>query len=380
MATLSSGFDHARYLRHLIPAFEHPQEEVRQAAAGAAKWQEPFFAEPGLHRAALDASFEVADEAWETLCYFDAQASLRFAHEQCSAEDETLREFAKNCFRYLSDDFVGSLRNADSTGHLQRWLEPVQALLEPVLPEVKTSSDGPLPAVPNKPSPRPTPIWLQSAGAFRARFGDLDRPWAELEMELWNPDWSGVPELARPKFVKMLADWPDAVVRARAGYAFAAWNEIDALSELMRDPCWRVRVSARYAARTLTKGASAIADVLWDQLPGLPGVAAHEALDSAVALSERYLWVPRCADILAEPAHEDELRIRALWTLDAGKARDEIAANLRWLSRPAEINWSLHSFLLDSAHSLGLDCPDWSHLLDVDDLGLQVSLTDLVRS
>lgn len=120
--------------------------------------------------------------------------------------------------------------------------------------------------------------------------------------------------------------------------------------------------------------------MLWDQLPGLPGVAAHEALDSAVALSERDLWVPRCADILAEPAHEDELRIRALWALDAGKARDEIAANLRWLSRPAEINWSLHSFLLDSAHSLGLDCPDWSHLLDVDDLGLQVSLTDLVRS
>jgi hypothetical protein len=322
----------------------------------------------------------VADEAWETLCYFDTQTSLRFAHEYCSAENETLRESAENCFRYLSDDFVWSLRDADSTGHLQRWLEPVQALLEPVLPEVKASSDGALPAVPNKPSTRPTPIWLRSAGAFRTRFGDLDRPWAEFEMELWNPDWSGVPETARPEFVKMLADWPDALVRARAGYAFTAWNEIDALSELMRDPCWRVQISARYAARALTKGASVIADALWDQLPGLLGVAAHEALDSAVALSERDLWVPRCADILADPAHEDELRIRALWALDAGKARNEIAVNLHWLSQPAEINWSLHASLLDSAHSLGLDCPDLGRLLDVDDLRLQVSLTNLVRS
>lgn len=382
IVTLSSGFDHARYLRHLIPAFEHPREEVREAAADAAKWQEPFFAEPGLHRAALDASFEVADKAWETLCYFDTQASLRFAHEQCSAENETLREFAENCFRYLSDDFVSGLRDADATGHLKRWLEPVQALLEPVLVEVEVeeSSNIPRAGAQDKLSKRPTANWLQSAGAFRGHFGDLDRPWAELEMELWHPDWSRVPETARPEFVKMLADWPDALVRARAGYAFAAWNEIDALSELMRDPCWRVQVSARYAARALTKGAPVIADALWDQLPALLGVVAHEALDSAVALSKRDLWVPRCADILADPAHEDELRIRALWALDAGNARNEIAANLHWLSQPAEINWSLHSSLLDSAHSLGLDCPDLLHLLDVDDLGLQSSLTDLVRS
>jgi HEAT repeat protein len=380
VVTLSSGFDHARYLRHLIPAFEHPREEVRQAAADAAKWQEPFFAEPGLHRAALDASFEVADEAWETLCYFDTKASLRFAHEQCSAEDETLRELAEGCFRHLSDDFAWSLRNANSTEHLQRWLEPVQALLEPVLAETQGSTNIPRAGAPDKPSTRPMPNWLQSAGAFRTHFGDLDRPWADLEMKLWHPNWSGVPEATRPELVKMLADWPDVLVRARAGYAFAAWNEIDALGELMRDPCWRVQVSARYAARTLSQGRSAIADVLWGQLPGLLGVAAHEALDSAVALSERDTWVPRCADILADTTHEDELRTRALWALDAGKARNEIGVNLHWLSRPAEINWALHASLLDSAHSLGLDCPDLAHLLDVDDLGLQSSLTDFVRS
>ena len=193
-----------------------------------------------------------------------------------------------------------------------------------MLPEVKASSDGPRPAVPNKPSPRPTPIWLQSAGAFRARFGDLDRPWAELEMELWNPDWSGVPEMARPKFVKMLADWPDAMVRARAGYAFAAWNEIDALSELVqRSVLARPGQRPLRSAYTNRKVRLRSLTCCGTSCPGYPGSQRMKALDSAVALSERDLWVPRCADILADPTREDELRIQhsGLWTLGRLESR-----------------------------------------------------------
>ena len=115
VATLSSGFDHARYLRHLVPAFEHPQEEVRQAAAGTARWQEPCFAEPGLRRAALDASPAVAEEASETLCYFDT----RLRYDSRTSTALLRRDASRNC-RELFSVSQRRLRREPSQHRLDR--------------------------------------------------------------------------------------------------------------------------------------------------------------------------------------------------------------------------------------------------------------------
>lgn len=120
-----------------------------------------------------------------------------------------------------------------------------------------------------------------------------------------------MPEPLRNELGERLLHWPDAVVREHAAPAFAKWGDHQRLLGLVDDPSFVVCKMVMYYLREVGPDPE-LAEFAWARLERAWSTDGHEALESAIALSEPESWIERVTEIAADPTREESLRFCAI--------------------------------------------------------------------
>ncbi|MDQ1538147.1 MAG: hypothetical protein QOE58_2540, partial [Actinomycetota bacterium] len=131
LAGMLFGFDEAEFQPVKIRALDHPDADVREAAADVLMWDEPVAAEGPLLTAASDPACEVAAAAVDTLRYYRSRRVLRTLAEILDNGDEQVRDKAAESFEDIRDHFEWLISSGDAaeTAMYREWVEPVADLL-----------------------------------------------------------------------------------------------------------------------------------------------------------------------------------------------------------------------------------------------------------
>ena len=131
LAGMLFEFDEAEFQPVKIRALDHPDPDVREAAADVLMWDEPVAAEGPLLAAASDSSAAVATAAVDTLRYYRSRRVLRALAALSDTADEQVRSKARESFEDIRGHFESLVFSGNSAEQavLRQWLQPVEDLL-----------------------------------------------------------------------------------------------------------------------------------------------------------------------------------------------------------------------------------------------------------
>ncbi|MEH3052537.1 MAG: HEAT repeat domain-containing protein [Patulibacter minatonensis] len=376
LRALSRDFDEPRFHALLIEALGHPDDDVRLQAARTLLWDEPVGAEDALILAAGDRDEAIAMAAIHALGYYSSRRTLRALTElSTGADDRGVRSAAGGAAEVLAEEQFGwgvrhLYEQPAAAAHLRRWLEPVADLVP--WPQERPPGG----AAPERGAPARSDRVTPPCAEVEAALCDLDRPWEAMRHWLVRIDWAGYAPAERSALRQLLLEHGDREVRAIAALALGVWRDQPGLLRLVADRSRGVRQSAVYALGEQPRD-PLIADPLWDAMLVATGIPATEALSAYVA----HAPAPEARTRLVRLAREDrraDVRQRAVVELERLKARDEIASLADLLYAAPYGTWTFHSWLIDAIAKLGLPSPNLEHLLDVDQLHLQLSIGRLL--
>lgn len=363
--------EEVRYQRVLIKALNHEVAEVRLNAASALIWHEPVAAEDLLIEVSTyDSDIHVAQKAIDTLAYFTTRNVLTRMHELRKTGRAELKNCYDNTFKWVNEDFDydGGL-TGEAAKLFSAWLDPVKDILEH--PEKQSCNSA---STQSNIRSHTSEKLVPSMQRIMREFGEPGGEWLDKKLLLFRFDWKKAGADDRSAIAEYLSSHPDATVRERANEPCALWGDIERLLALSNDRILSVRKSAAYNMRLLPQSQE-IANRLWQMFtdPCTTYVFCDEALESYVVHeSSRSL-----DDILLSVAQNDKRPTavtKAIYQLQLREASEHIKKLGPLLQCPPMNNWAVHIALLDSCRELGIATGNISHLAEVDNLHLQVSL------
>ncbi len=359
----------------LATALKHDDPSARETAADCLVWEQPNGAATDLLRLAADARYEdVAIAAMNTLNYYATQEVLLRFTELLRDGPEELRENYQAGTEYVRQEFIDGCRWAmrrDTAvrDHLLMWMQPVIHLFNPedfqISDRASTNSRGTKTVQPS-----------MTVNEIIADLGEPDACWADkLHKYNGNYDWSRLAEGDAVRLVQFLAAHEDVNVRELACSIAGHRKLSDLLFYLLNDPTSRVKKTASYHSRMLSREPR-FRDRLWQILmsPDTRGFFATETLESyLVHANDLPVDVP-----LKELVLEDKrpsVKAAAVSALHKRGARDEIDSVSCLLQEPAFNNWWVHRNVLDACAELRI-AASIEHLLMVDDVYLQIAVAE----
>lgn len=372
ISTLVFDFDDVALLPRTLPFFRHTKPEIRAEVSKTLLTAEPFAAMDPLIQACEDMDASVASGAFQTLCYYPSVAVFEQAERFSTCSNEAIADSASNCLFYVSEDLRGA---AKASPRLTRWLTRILARLD-TSELVEDLKDESVDTKPEPPKREYETSWTETFAAFEEYFDPDDARWNTRRSELRTPTWNLVPEAERARFVRGLLRSPEAYLRSVATRAFAAWGKVDAILELMNDPCAIVRKSATYNLRHVPRSDTLAARAFTVVDKG-KGYARVEAFETGVALSLDSRWQERAESIAKDKTESESLRYASVHSLRKAKAKRRVANLLFLLEEPPDVSWALHDALVEAGLELGLKMPDLSHLDEVDHLCVQQFLSEV---
>jgi hypothetical protein len=220
-------------------ALEHPNDDIRKAAAAALLWDEPVVAEEALMRASVDAVDSVAKEALATLAYYASRHLLRSMDDLRRDGRESLREAYDNTFCWVQEEFAygvtKSWESELSKRRFEAWLEPVRDLL-PVARDMGDCEENRFDE-----GEQHERVTLAS---IVEDFSDADGAWCDKKNRWSGFVWMRVDEAERAAAAEFLSGHEDPEVRQMACWAAGQWKMTDKLVALLDDWAMLVRKSA----------------------------------------------------------------------------------------------------------------------------------------
>lgn len=365
---MAFGFDESEHQAVKIQALDHPDPDVRDAAAFVLMWDEPVAAEEPLVSAASDPSSKVAASVVSTLQYYPSRRVLRVLADLTETDDERVRAAAVESFEENRSrfEYLATYGAPEQVMLLREWMEPVAELVgwaDGILDREVYSSSG---------EPCLTAI---SESDLLALIADPDGEWRPKKETLRQVDWERYDAGERARLRKALTGHPDPVVREIATKPLAAWSLSEGLLALTTDSSSLVRKAAVYRLGLVPQD-PAIAEVAWNYMLAAGGMAASEALQTYVAHAD----VRNAKERLRELAFTDgreTVRTQAIVCLaDLGAAR-ELQSLVPLLGEPPDVSWAMHIEIMDGLRELGLPEPELDHLATVDNLKLIHSVVAL---
>jgi HEAT repeat protein len=371
LAAMALGFDEAEFQPVKIRALEHPDAEVRTAAADVLLWDEPVEAEAQLVTAATDRSDAVAAAAVNTLQYYPSRRVLRILSELAQSGVGELRAKAAESLDYDRGRFEYCAASGDrqQVARLREWMEPVADIVRwsDEVDDRETSS-------PPKAHSRST----LPAHALMVLLSDPDGEWASTKQVLREVDWAAYSLDERNGLCETLVTHPDPVAREIGALPLAAWSRTEELLALVSDPSFSVRKSAIYHLRGVPRDPE-VAVLAWEYLHGGCGATASEALQTYVAhgsvddVKERLVGLGRID-------RRENVRTTAISCLTDLAAAPELETLITVLREVPGVSWAVHIQLINGLRELGLPAPDLDDLAAVDNLDLFQSIVALACS
>jgi HEAT repeat protein len=369
-------FDLPEHQQLKIAALSHPDPKVREAGATVLLWDEPVRGEGPLIKATFDAIPEVVAEAANTLKYYPSLRVIRRLHELLGHADDKIREAVVESYESIRNVILVPLCGGDRriAEHIKRWLRPVWDILafsdEELLPDEEQTAPSRHAEVKKAEVKKAMPV-----PGLLALLIDPDASPRILSDKLWCNAWEVYDEGERRQLRPMLLTHPDQVVRERAAWAFAAWQDAVGLLELVRDSHFCVRKSAMYQLGQIEPRPD-ISDLAWDYLhrQEVLGVHATETLATFVRHADPAIAVPRLSWIAGDHGRREELRVAAVHHLANLGAVAEMGQLAGLLAEPPPVTWALQLALLDAIPKLELPRPTLGNLRDVDNLYVQAAL------
>lgn len=367
-----SWFDAPEHEAIKIAGLSHPDPEVRAAAADVLMWDEPVAAETPLIKAASDSAPEVAAAAANTLQYYTSRKAICCLHGLLHHGVEEVRAEAQDSFQAIRAELLFFLCRNDPPikRRICHWLQPVWHLLafsdEELRPNDEEASSSY--AENNGKSPVPLKELLDL-------LADPDISPGVLGDRLRSNEWQEYRDDERRQLRPVLLAHADQIVRDQAGVAFEEWQDVSALTELMRDPDFCVRKTAMYCLGQLPPMAK-IADLAWNflQRSDVLGVHSTETLNTFVIHASPDLAIPRLKAIADDRGRREGIRVAALDHLVKLRATEQVGQLTKFLSEPPAVTWALHISLLRAVIDLQIPSPDVQHLAEVDNLHVQMAL------
>lgn len=369
LRSMAFGFDEPAFQPVKVRALDHPEANVREAAADVLVWDEPVGAEEPLLRALLDSSTDVAAAAVDTLQYYPSRRVLRAVAGSLDANDERVRSKAVESFDFVQGSFEHIATEGDPAAVklLREWMEPVRDLLA-------WSEEIHQPRRTGSPPARRLTTEL-SEGKLLELLNDPDGLWAAKKATLRTVAWDAYEPDERARLARVLTDHPDPVVREIASTALAVWSKAGALLALTNDPSFAVRKSSIYHLGLLPRD-PALAEPAWSYMTSTAGTTAYEALQTYVTHADPEAAKRRLADLAGTDCREAVVT-RAISALAGIGAGPELTSLLPLLDRPPGVSWAVHIELLDGVRKLGLPLPPLDDLAAVDNLHLARSVVAL---
>jgi len=373
-------YEYAEYMDMLIKALGHPDEAVRKTAAHGLIWDESWWAEEGLLKAAAEDTEDVAVEAMNTLAYYRSTRVLSGLAELINNGRDELKKPYKSTFEWVRDEIADRLERAeaDERPFLLEYFKPVMHLLE--LEEsaecdcctVKSSS--PSSAANEEPACYTTAqaaiAAIEAGGFCEGRRYDL---YGEIK-------WQEFSEADRDFMAEYLATHESPTIRTFGVDAFFEWQMFDKLVSQIDDPAFCVARGAFYKLKDLPRDES-LAPRLWKHI--------ESGRWSSAALSELFesFLVHAPEDGLDELLvklfwndHRESVKLMAISNLAERERFSLLETFMPYLEREPLVTWSVHAKLIEqlgfwqkSEAFLRLDL---SRLKEVDDLDLQVTLAE----
>jgi len=367
-------FDTPRQQAIKIAGMSHPDPKVRCAAADVVLWDEPLAALGPLITATSDADPVVAGTAANTLQYYPSLQTISCLHGLMRHPDPKVVEEAADGFQSIQGDILGRYHRNEgrAASRLRRWLAPVWELLafqeDELRPEEDVEATTPRPpAAPPKIRPAQLLALLADDDASPRTLGEtlLDAPWRKFG------------KAVRAKLKRAFLGHADEIVRDGAARAYAAWGDVGDLLALLRDASFGVRKTTIYQLGRLPPD-RAVAAIAWDHLGrgAARGVHETETLSTYVHHAEPSEAVARLAVMATNRGERENVRSAAVHHLAGLNAAEPLRQLAGLLLEPPAVTWAFHLALLEAFTRLGLPTPPLGHLLDVDNLDVQVALAE----
>jgi hypothetical protein len=370
LTSMTTGFETEPQQRVKILALGHATPRVRDAAANALHWDSPIAAIEPLLQCAYGSDPKVAVAALGTLRYYPSRRVLSEMAKIRETKNPAIARAARTAFNDIREAFLSRLRIEGLTTFpwVRKWMDPVWPLLDADEDDLSPESRTAFRSAPQFPRGGD-----EAVDAFVRELGDLDGPWAAKKERLRTFPWSTVTPRSQPHVRAFLVDHPDPAVRIAGAYAFAAWNEYDALLRLADDPLPSVR---RAAIDQIGEAAprAEVAPAIWKNLsrPGTSGTHARETVKSYVVHAPQ----TEAARALSEAARFDareSVRCEAIRQLQRLGRKAELVALAEVLREKPKVTWALHIAILDALYEVGV-IAKLHDLPDGDDAQLQGAL------
>jgi HEAT repeat protein len=371
LSAMAFGFDEPQFELVKIRALDHPDAEVRKAAADVLLWDEPIAAEESLLAASVDADCDVALLAIDELQYYPSRRVLRaLGHLANHADGERLRAKAAESFEYNRGRFehAASFGDHKLVALLREWMQPIADLVR--WHDAVRDRDEAV----SSPPTRSSRVAMPEA-ELAALLADPDGDWGPKKRALTRVDWESYTEAERERLCDILTAHPDPAVREIAPVPLAAWSRSEELVRLTSDPSFGVRKSAMYSLGLLPRD-PALADVAWAYLLPTSGTTAHEALNTYVTHAPAADAKERALD-LARSDRRESVRRTAIACLVKLGAVPELERSVPMLRDPPGVTWAVHIEIIDGLRKLGIPAPELDHLDVVDNLDLIQSISAL---
>ncbi len=368
LAGMLFGFDEAAFQPVKIRALDHPDADVREAAADVLMWDEPVAAEGPLLAAVSDPSRDVAAAVVDTLKYYRSRRVLRALAEP-DTRDEWVRAKVAESFDDLRGHFEWLMSSGDTAERAmyREWAEPVADLL-------RWSEQSPEAAPRSPPAASPSPLTMSASDVLDLVL-DPDGEWASKKALLRQGAWGTYGPDERERLSTALVDHPDPLVREIVTEPLAAWSRHEELLHLTRDASESVRKSAVYYLGLLPPD-PALAAGAWGSVLDRAGMAASEAVQTYVAHAPTDEAKPRLVE-LARADPRESVRTRAISSLVDLGAGDELESLVPLLREPPAVTWAVHIGILDGLCALGLTAPVPDDLAAVDNIDVIQSVVAL---
>jgi HEAT repeat protein len=381
--TLVYGFEAPLYQNWKVGALSHAGAEVRRVAASVLHWDEPLCAREPLVNCLRDAHAEVAAEAARTLSYYPAIRVIRAleGHAELAGARASLTSLLDDFQQALADAPPGPIRD-----HLLSWMKPIApqlaAAAKPGGAALIAAAAGAHTAISAPPARSVAPEPPRTSAQLMAWLLIADDVWSEKLYAFRRAVDLTDAQAHAADLAGYFVAHADASVRAAGCQLLAELGQAHALRQLMHDPVFLVRKSAVYAISILAPE-QFCAESLWLHLARLDTASTHayETLVSYARHAVPAAAIPRLVLLVLEDERE-VVRREAVHQLaklaDHAAAVTALEQLMPLLAEPPRVTWSVHLALLDAARQFRLR-PPLDHLLEVDDLHMQVALARLLH-
>lgn len=361
-----------------LQMLRHDNPKVRGAAAHSLIVDTPIIAEEALIQLSDDPDPDVVTEAIYTLGYYYTQRSYKRLFELRDAANEDIRDAAIAASNEIRREFLHHL-SYDEDGqkhpfqaHILNWLTPIWEQLAFTQEELEAGME------PWQPSNNTT---IESFDEAVTALKNLDlgcfsvlKILSQLELLTQTP-------AQRSEMTTLLLEHLDPQVRWYASELFHVWEDQDSLLQLVADIDPEVRQMAIGMLRSTPPFKPEIANLLWTILEETQDgnlTLYWAALDAYAAHENPQVAIPRLFDIAQNKQMVEDQRRAAIYGLYRIGAKRELSDLMAILSEPPMLTWELHSQLLMFAKNLGIKIPSIKHLIDVDDLRLQIAIAPFI--